>query len=194
MFPVTPTTLLAGYRRLVTRKWDYTSRRHPGRPSAAGTIRKLVIPTATENPTWGHRRVQGEFIRLGHPIAASTVWQILQAAGIRRRGRGDRARRYQHLGAESPGRREHALSLPIAQRVSITPGAACPRACRSPSSACHPGCEAHPIQGGTRRPGAALYCSDIRPALIGASSSNQGGSMTAEHPSSTRSRTSPPGP
>jgi putative transposase len=37
---------------------------------------------ATDNPTWGHRRVQGELIRLGHPIASSTVWQILHAAGI----------------------------------------------------------------------------------------------------------------
>jgi putative transposase len=37
---------------------------------------------ATENPTWGHRRVQGELIRLGHHIAASTVWQILYDAGI----------------------------------------------------------------------------------------------------------------
>ena len=82
IFTVTPATMLAWHRRLVTRKWDYTSRRSPGRPSAAAAIRKLVIRMATENPTWGHRRVQGELVRLGHPIAASTVWQILHDAGI----------------------------------------------------------------------------------------------------------------
>ena len=82
VFAVTPATLLAWHRRLVARKWDYTSRRRPGRPSTAAAIRKLVIRMATDNPAWGHRRVQGELVKLGHPIAASTVWQILHAAGI----------------------------------------------------------------------------------------------------------------
>ena len=79
---MTPATLLAWHRRLVARKWDYTSRRRPGRASTAATIRKLVIQMASDHPAWGHRRVQGELVRLGHPIAASTVWQILHDAGI----------------------------------------------------------------------------------------------------------------
>jgi transposase InsO family protein len=82
VFAVTPATLLAWHRRLVARKWDYTSRRCPGRPSTAAAIRKLVIRIAAENPAWGHRRVQGELVRLGHQIAASTVWQVLHDAGI----------------------------------------------------------------------------------------------------------------
>ena len=82
VFMVTPATLLAWHRRLAARKWDYSSRRRPGRPSTAAAIRKLVIRIATDNPTWGHRRVQGELVKLGHPIASSAVWQILHAAGI----------------------------------------------------------------------------------------------------------------
>jgi putative transposase len=41
-----------------------------------------VVRIAADNPAWGHRRVQGELIKLGHRIAASTVWQILHDAGI----------------------------------------------------------------------------------------------------------------
>src|SRR2546430_399006 len=47
VFAVTPATLLAWHRRLVTRKRDYTSRQRPGRPSTAAAICKLVIRIAT---------------------------------------------------------------------------------------------------------------------------------------------------
>lgn len=53
MFAVTPATLLAWHRRLAERKWDYTTRRCPGRPFTATAIRKLVIRIATENLAWG---------------------------------------------------------------------------------------------------------------------------------------------
>jgi transposase InsO family protein len=82
VFALTPSTVLAWHRRLVSRKWDYTARRKPGRPPTSTAIKKLVIRMATDNPQWGHRRIQGELIRLGHRIAASTVWQILNTAGI----------------------------------------------------------------------------------------------------------------
>ena len=82
VFPVTPATILRWHRDLVARKWDYTSRRRPGRPSTGTSVKALVVRMAQENPAWGHRRIQGELARLGHAIAASTVWEILHAAGI----------------------------------------------------------------------------------------------------------------
>ena len=82
VFPVTPATVLRWHRNLVARKWDYASRRRPGRPSTGTSVKALIIRMARENPAWGHRRIQGELARLGHVIAASTVWEILHAAGI----------------------------------------------------------------------------------------------------------------
>jgi putative transposase len=82
VFPVTPAAILRWHRNLVARKWDYASRRRPGRPSAGTSVRTLVVRLARENRAWGHRRIQGELARLGHVIAASTVREILHAAGI----------------------------------------------------------------------------------------------------------------
>ncbi|MFE7046343.1 integrase core domain-containing protein, partial [Streptomyces atratus] len=81
VFPGTPGTLLARHRKLIARKWDCRGSR-TGRPPTAAALKSLVLRLADENPRWGHRRIQGEPARLGHPIAASTVWEILHAAGI----------------------------------------------------------------------------------------------------------------
>jgi putative transposase len=77
---VQPATLLRWHRDLVRRRWTYPHRR--GRPGVALEIRDLVLGLARENPTWGYRRIHGELGRLGYNIGASTVWAILQRAGV----------------------------------------------------------------------------------------------------------------
>ena len=78
---VTPGTLLAWHRRLVTGKWTYPSR--PGRPPVGQEIRDLVLRLAGENPAWGYRRVHGELTRLGCQVSQATVRRILRARGFR---------------------------------------------------------------------------------------------------------------
>ena len=78
---VTPSTILRWHRQLVARHWT-TQPARPGRPAIPAGVRALVIRLATENPTWGYRRLHGELTGLGYQIGASTVWKILTSSGI----------------------------------------------------------------------------------------------------------------
>jgi transposase len=78
---VTPATILRWHRQLVASRWTSQHAR-PGRPAIPAGVRALVVRLATENPTWGYRRVHGELAGLGCRIGASTVWKILHRAGI----------------------------------------------------------------------------------------------------------------
>ncbi len=79
---VTPDTVLRWHRDIVRRWAARSAHARTGRPATRRNIQALVRRRARENPEWGYRRIHGELAGLGVNIAASTVWEILQASGI----------------------------------------------------------------------------------------------------------------
>ena len=80
-FSVTPETLLAWHRSARRSALD-VPHRGPGRPPVDEETTALVVRLAGENPRWGYRRIQGELIKLGVRLAASTIARIMKDHGL----------------------------------------------------------------------------------------------------------------
>src|SRR5947209_15656848 len=81
---VTPGTILRWHQDLVRRRWTQPRRRTGGRFTEP-EIRRLVLRLASENSSWGYRRIQGELAGLGYRICGEHGMDNLEASRRRLR-------------------------------------------------------------------------------------------------------------
>jgi hypothetical protein len=80
-FGVGPRTLRRWHRALLE-GGRRGRRRRPGRPPLAAETRGLIERMARENPRWGYMRIEGELLKLGISVSATTIATVLRRSGL----------------------------------------------------------------------------------------------------------------
>jgi transposase len=78
---VSPQTLRRWHRSLLQGRRQ-RRRRRPGRPPLAAATRSLIERMARENPRWGYMRIEGELLKLGIKVSATTIATVLRSSGL----------------------------------------------------------------------------------------------------------------
>ena len=73
-----PGTVLGWHRKLVCRKWTFRRKGNPGRPKISPELEALIVRLAKENTRWGYDKIQGELLKLGHNLSATSVRSVLK--------------------------------------------------------------------------------------------------------------------
>jgi hypothetical protein len=132
-FALSPQTLRRWHRALLQGD-RRPRRRRPGRPPLAAATRSLIERLARENPRWGYMRIQGELLKLGISVSATTVATVLRVSGLgpapRRIGPNWstflRAQAQSMLGVGLPSEPGRGLESNVSATTAPTPdGAAC---------------------------------------------------------------------
>ena len=75
---VKPETVLKWHRELVRRKWTFKKQQTGGRPRLNDELEALIVRLATENSRMGYDKIQGELLKLGYQVDATTVRNVLR--------------------------------------------------------------------------------------------------------------------
>jgi transposase len=81
-FAVGPQTLRGWHRALLQGGGRRRRGLRPGRPPLAAVTRGLIKRLARENPRWGYVRIQGELLKLGISVSATTIATVLRSSGL----------------------------------------------------------------------------------------------------------------
>ncbi len=74
-----PATLLRWHQELVRKHWSaFGLRPRRGRPPISDELQDLILRLGRENPRWGDRRIQGELLKLGYRVSATTIRGVLR--------------------------------------------------------------------------------------------------------------------